>query len=152
MSEQTPKKFSLTKAYSEVAQPPFEFDWNDQDFTLPHMGELDFRVRARLQDMDGATNVDDVKFLLTAVLGDEQGARFLNTNLPDRAILMLLKQWGEHSGVETGESEASNSSSNNTGTNSRPTSKPSTASTSPRASTARRAPRKAPSRPANSST
>jgi len=148
MSE--PRKVdSLTLAYAEIKREPYEFEWAGQEWRLPHLGALDYRLQAEIENSEGL-DVKQLESLFTRIFGEEQAARWAAVEVPTPVLFMLFERWVEHSGRKPGESSASKRSSKSTGTKSRPTSAPSTTSVSPKPSTAKRAPRKAAARPASS--
>lgn len=141
----------LDIAYTEIARAPYRFRWSGQEWTLPHMADLDFRLQAEIESMSEYT-IDAIDKLFARIFGGDQAARFAAIPVPGPMLAMLFERWLKYSGSIAGESEASNESSENTGTSSRPTSVPSTDSGSPKLSTAKRAPRKRASPRAKSST
>lgn len=142
----------LDAAYAEIVREPYHFTWQGRTWSLPHMGELDFRLQAEIESMDEYT-IDSIDKLFKRIFGAEQAADWAQTTVTGPFLAMLFDRWLAHSGAKSGESEASKESSENTGEKSRPTSAPTTTgSASPKPSTARRAPRKAVSRRGKSST
>jgi hypothetical protein len=142
----------LDAAYSEIVREPYHFKWQGRDWSLPHMGELDFRLQSEIESMEEFT-LDAIDKLFKRIFGPEQAADWAQTTVTGPFLAMLFERWLAHSGVKSGESEASNESSESTGEKSRPTSEPTTTvSASPKPSTAKRAPRKAVSRRGKSST
>jgi hypothetical protein len=140
----------LDAAYAEIRRKPYGFVWAGQKWVLPHIGGLDWRTQAKIEEMD-ALGIDAIFALFAEMFGDAQAERWKQTVQPSDALPLLFERWLAHSKVKQGEDEASNDSSENTGEKSRPTSAPSTASASPKRSTARkpakRAPRKAATKP-----
>ncbi len=141
----------LDAAYAEVRRRPYGFVWAGQKWVLPHIGSLDWRLRARIEDMD-SLGIDDIYQLFADMFGPGQAERWKQTVQPTDALPLLFERWLAHSKVKQGEDEASNDSSENTGENSRPTSAPSTGSDSLKPSTAPTAEELAALQPANSST
>jgi hypothetical protein len=150
-----PKVDDLDVAYKEIAREPYRFRWAGRDWTLPHMGELDYRIQAEIESTTEFT-LDKIDTLFRRMFGPEQADAFNETTVTGPFLAMLFDRWLTHSGVTPGEPEASTPSSETTGAKSRPTSGASTSSASPKRSTAKRAPRKAAlkaaSPPVNSST
>lgn len=141
----------LDAAYSEIAREPYHFTWQGRKWSLPHMGELDFRLQAEIESMDEYT-LEAIDKLFQRIFGPEQAQEFAQIRVTGPFLAMLFERWLKHSGVTPGEPEASTPSSESTGAKSRPTSGASTRSASPKPSTAKRAPRKRVSPPVNSST
>jgi hypothetical protein len=134
----------LERLYAESAGEPYRFTWAGQQWTLPHLRELDFKILAKLEKLDPATADEaSVNELFDDIMDAEQGPAFRETHRPLPFLLLLLDRWTKHSGAEPGESSASSKSSPSTGTRSRRTSTGSTASASQKPSkAAKRAPRK----------
>lgn len=141
----------LQAAYAEIQRPPYEFTWADRVWTLPHIGELDYRIQSEIEATD-TWDVPRLESLFTRMFGPEQAAAWAEVKVPAGFLMMLFERWVKFSGRKQGESPASNDSSESTGEKSRPTSDASTTSASPKRSTAARAPRKRASPRAKSST
>jgi hypothetical protein len=145
---------SLVAAYAEIRREPYVFEWPEgKTWTLPHLGELDYRLLAEVENIgDKASDLPYLESLFARMFGPEQAAAWAEVEVPTSVLFMLFERWVQHSGSKPGESPASKRSSKSTGTRSRPTSAASTTSVSPKRSTAGRAPRKAVSPRGNSST
>jgi hypothetical protein len=142
----------LDAAYAEVARKPYGFTWDKRRWVLPHIGELDFRIQAEIENANELT-LDQVNDLFMRLFGPLQAAEWKATVQPGPFLQILFERWIKHSGRKPGESRASRRSSKSTGASSRPTSAATTAaSASPKRSTAKRAPRKAASPRGSSST
>lgn len=155
MSDATPPAEDgddLQAAYAEIARAPYRFFWADRWWTLPHLGELDFRIQAEIEAFGSEVTLERVDELFRKIFGREQADDWVKATQPGPFLDLLFKRWLAHSGAKPGESPASKPSSKTTGRNSRPTSGGSTTSASPKRSTGKRAPRKAASPPVNSST
>jgi hypothetical protein len=142
----------LDAAYKAVAREPYRFRWVGREWALPHIGELDYRLQAEIEDISelSLAQVDD---LFRRLFGPEQADDWAQATQPGQFLSLLFERWIKHSGRKPGESPASKRSSKSTGAKSRPTSAASTpGSDSPKPSTAKRAPRKAASPRGRSST
>jgi hypothetical protein len=141
----------LDVAYAEIRKEPYVFTWSGMEFTLPHLGSLDYRLQLQIEQWD-QTGVEEVMTLFSKIFGEEQAAAWAEVEVPTPVLFMLFERWLAHSGAKLGEEPASSDSSGSTGKSSRRTSGRSTTSGSPKPSTAKRAPRKAASPLGNSST
>lgn len=142
----------LQAAYAEIARKPYRFYWADRWWVLPHIGELDYRVQAEIENFGSEVTLERIDELFRKIFGPQQAQAWSEATQPGPFLEMLFQRWLAHSGAKPGEEQASTPSSKSTGRSSRPTSAASTTSASPKRSTAKRAPRKAASRPASSST
>lgn len=146
-----PEVDDLDAAYAEVRRDPYVFAWAGRDWSLPHLGNLDYRLQAEIETFN-SIDVEQMEGLFARMFGPEQAAAWAAVEVPTPVLFMLFDRWIKHAGAKPGEPPASPPSSKSTGRRSRPTSAGSTTSASPKRSTAKRAPRKAASPPANSST
>jgi hypothetical protein len=111
--------FDLRALAHDETHVPFRFIADDgNEFTLPEPGDLDIGI---VSTLDGSQPVELFRFLL----GDQWDA-FAASGTPMRKLNPLLKAWGEHSGIDLGESSASPPSSKPTARRSRPTSRTTT--------------------------
>ncbi|GIM88751.1 hypothetical protein [Paractinoplanes toevensis] len=136
----------LDAAYAEIRRKPYGFVYSGQRWVLPHIGELDRRIQAELENAESLT-FDQIDNLFRRLFGPEQAARWEQVEQPGSKIELFFQRWIAHSGVKPGEEQASSGSSGSTGKSSRPTSGATTGSASRKRSTAKkpakRAPRKA---------
>lgn len=146
-----PEVDDLEAAYAEVRRDPYVFAWAGRDWSLPHLGNLDYRLQAEIETLKDL-DVEHLEGLFARLFGAEQATAWATVEVPTPVLFMLFDRWIKHSGKKQGESQPSKKSSATTGTRSRATSAGSTTSASPKRSTAKRAPRKAASPPVNSST
>ena len=141
----------LAAAYAEIAPKPYRFSWAGQEWMLPHLGGLDYRLQAEIENVgENLNNLDYLEGLFARMFGAEQAARWAEVEVPTPVLFMLFDRWVKHSGAKPGEGEASKPSSRSTGRRSRPTSAASTTSASRKRSTAKKAPAKAASPPVSS--
>lgn len=141
----TPEVDDLDAAYAEVRREPYLFKWVGRQWTLPHIGELDYRVQAEIEDIS-ELSLAQVNDLFKRLFGPEQADDWEQATQPGPFLSILFERWIKHSGRKQGESSASKRSSKSTGAKSRPTSGASTPSASRSRSSAKpakRAPRKA---------
>lgn len=146
-----PQVDDLEAAYAEVRRDPYVFAWAGREFTLPHLGNLDYRLQAEIETLSNL-DVEHLEGLFARMFGPDQAKVWATVEVPTPVLFMLFDRWITHSGAKPGESPASKPSSKSTGTKSRPTSAATTTSASPKRPTAKRAPRKAASPRAKSST
>lgn len=132
----------LQRAYQAIRRQPYTFQWADRQWTLPHLGELDYRLQAEIESVEGL-DVKALENLFARIFGPTQAAAWAQVEVPTPVLMMLFDRWVKHAGGELGEQPASKPSSVSTGRKSRPTSGPTTTSASPKRSTAKRVPRKA---------
>lgn len=153
MSEILPKSAGvddLQAAYAEVAREPYVFMWADREWSLPHLGALDYRLQAEIESLQ-TLDTKQLEELFARIFGPVQAPLWAEVEVPTPVLFMLFDRWVEHSGRKSGESRASKRSSKNTGARSRPTSAASTrGSASAKPSTAKPRARKAVSPPASS--
>lgn len=136
----------LDAAYAAIRKAPYTFTWASQEWSLPHLGALDYRLQMEIENY-AELGVAELMDLFDRLFGPEQAARWTQTEVPTPVLFMLFKRWIEFCGGKLGEEPASNDSSANTGESSRPISGASTTAASPKRSTAKKAaPRKAASR------
>nr|WP_221374407.1 hypothetical protein [Actinoplanes polyasparticus] len=128
----------LDAAYAELRREPYTFQWAGQQFTLPHINDLDFRILAEIETLDTA-DVAKVLDLFNRMFGPEQAARWSEVSVPTPVLFMLFERWIAHGGGQLGEDSASSGSSGSTGKSSRRTSDASTATDSRSRSSAKKA-------------
>lgn len=128
----------LDAAYASIRRSPYEFQWQGEQWELPHLSELDYRLQLEIESHD-ELGAKELTVLFAKIFGS-QTARWERTAVPTQVLFMIFERWIAHSGGKLGEDEASTSSSENTGRKSRPTSAASTtASGSARRSSAKKA-------------
>jgi hypothetical protein len=136
----------LDAAYAEIRKEPYRFKWAGREWSLPHLGDLDFRLQMEIENWSTA-GVDEVQHMFARILGDEQAAAWADVHVPTPVLMMMFDRWVKHSGAQPGEEPASSDSSGSTGGSSRRTSAGSTGSGSRSQSTAKKAtPKKAPAK------
>jgi hypothetical protein len=117
------KPFDLRALEHEATRAPFQFIADDgTTFTLPDPGDLPIGV---VNDLDG----EEVVKVFRSLLADDWDA-FAASGTPMRKLQPLLQAWGDHYGMDLGESSASPPSSNRTARRSRPTSRATTTAAS----------------------
>jgi hypothetical protein len=141
----------LDAAYAEIRREPYVFTWAAREWALPHIGDLDYRILAEIENYQ-SLDVTQLLGLFTRMFGPDQAEAWADVSVPTPVLYLLFEHWLEHGGAKLGESAASKPSSGSTGRKSRPTSAANTTSASRKPSTAKRAPRKAASPRAKSST
>lgn len=97
--------YDLDAAIREETAEPFTFTLGGKEFTIPHMQDVD---KAALYIADSAGG-QDVLDALKLALG-EQWAAFDKLPLSVSGVNKLYEAWLEHSGLKSGESQASSPS------------------------------------------
>lgn len=98
-----PFDFNLDAVEAEVELRPFRVHFGGRRFEFTHMQELD------AWDTIEAAESGDVGVVVNSMklaLGDQWEA-FRKIPMPQHKLMRLFKAWQKHSGVESGESEAS---------------------------------------------
>jgi hypothetical protein len=126
------EKWSLTRAYNAVRREPFTFEWEGQDWQLPHFGDIDWRAAGLAGDLEALTSggetatadvpVETLQSLFRYAFGPEQAERWERAGQPGTAMVLLFQHWQEHAGADVGEPSASTGSSPSTGRPSKRTS------------------------------
>jgi len=144
----------LDAAYAEIRREPYFFTWSGREWSLPHIGDLDYRVLAEIESMD-AIDTEQVLSLFSRMFTADQVAAWAEVQVPTPVLFMLFERWVAHGGGKLGEAPASSGSSGSIGKSSRRTSGSSTVSASrksssakPKKAAAKRTPRKAAAAPA----
>lgn len=136
-----PELDDLDAAYAAVCRDPYRFQWAGQTWTLPHIGELDYRLQQEIEQSAGLDTAA-LESLFARCFGEEQAARWSKVSVPISVLFMLFERWLKFCGAEMGEAPASTDSSDSIGEKSRPTSGTTTGSGSPKQSSGRQAPAK----------
>lgn len=139
----------LDAAYAEIRRDPYIFTWAAREWSLPHLGSLDYRLQGEIENSDGL-DLAQLESLFARIFGSEQAKAWAAVEVPTPVLFLLFERWVGHSGRKPGEEQASTPSSESTGENSRPTSGASTTSASRKRSTAKPRARKAASPRASS--
>jgi hypothetical protein len=109
----TAAPFDLRALDDPEGPPPFRFIAEDGNtFTLPGPGDLNVAMVLEIGEAPPAK-------VFRMLLGPQWDA-FADSNTPMRKIERLLQAWGEHYGLDLGESSASPDSSATTAAPSRP--------------------------------
>ncbi|MFI7073557.1 hypothetical protein [Micromonospora sediminicola] len=133
MADDINNGFDLDAAWAEEQRTPFTFTWAGSRWTLPHLGDIDWRMVALADEMD----LPAIQEVLRTGMG-ERAAEWEDTPQPAPAMLKLFDAWLEHSGMRPGEAPGSDGSSPSTEEPSPPISTASTASASAKPSSGRR--------------
>jgi hypothetical protein len=140
--------FDLQRTFAEK-KADFWFRWADRWWQLPNLNMLDFEIQIQVMSFQGRISEDNTDAATLLAFVNElfdllmeagrkgQAAEWRQVQRPLPALMTMMSQWSEHSGVDEGESSASADSSKSTGRPSKRTSKPSTGSASRTRSTAR---------------
>lgn len=106
--------FSVTKFMADAQLEDFEYlGRNDEPCTVPHLRSLPLGLMARMEAGDWEA-LDEI----------QPGLRDEFETLPHAAADALIAEWRKHSGLDSGESDASSpSSKGNTAGLSKPTSR-----------------------------
>lgn len=84
-------------------EPPFEFRWNGETFTMPTLQQLDWREQAVFFDRE-VTSEGRMKLLL----GAKRFQVFCQKRASTARVQALLDEWWKFQGItDEGESEAS---------------------------------------------
>lgn len=143
---------SLVAAYAEIRRDPYVFEWPEgRWWSLPHPGDLDYRLLGELEQIDDkVADLEYLEGLFARIFGPDQAEAWQQVEVPTPVLFLLFDRYMKHAGAELGEDGASNASSKNTGTRSRRTSAGTTGSASRKRSTAKKAAPKAASPPVKS--
>lgn len=133
MAEPTDDGFDLDAAWADEERPPFKFRWGGVWWTVPHLGDIDWRVVSLADEMD----LEAIQEALRIGLG-ERAEEFDKQTQPTPAMFKLFDKWLEHSGQKPGEAPGSDGSSGSTEEPSPQTSTTTTASPSAKPSSAPR--------------
>lgn len=102
-ADDEPFDFNLDTVKAEVELTPFRVHFGGRRFELTHMQALNaWDAIAAAERGDIAVVGDSLKL----ALGD-QWEEFRKVPLPQHKLMPLFKAWQKHSGVESGESQAS---------------------------------------------
>lgn len=88
--------FDLSAAVAAEENAPFEFTYKGQAFSLPIA--IPVSVIKKLT----AVAQEDLEAILTALLGEADGPRFLALDPTDVELQVLLKEYGNAKGVDLG--------------------------------------------------
>lgn len=103
----TKPKFSVSALKPEVEYEPFPFEHGGQDWLMLHTQDVDVWQINNIVTESGATNnTDAIVAMFQGALGD-QWAEFSKIPLKPWQLNELAKAYGEHCGVDLGESEGS---------------------------------------------
>jgi hypothetical protein len=103
----TKPKFSVSALKPEVEHEPFPFEHGGKDWVMVHSQDVDvWQINNLVTDGGGATNTDLVAAMFRAALGD-QWAEFSSIPMAAWQLEALSQAYGEHCGVDLGESEGS---------------------------------------------
>ncbi|MFF4848797.1 hypothetical protein [Streptomyces sp. NPDC001194] len=98
-----PFDFNLDAVQAEVELRPFRVHFAGRRWEFTHMQELDAWEAIEAAETG---NIGVVVNTIRLALGD-QWEDFRKVPMPQHKLMPLFKAWQAHSGVETGESEAS---------------------------------------------
>ncbi|MFC5187136.1 hypothetical protein [Actinomadura harenae] len=105
-ADDEPFDFNLNTVQKEVELRPWRVVWGPENkrWTFAHMQELDtWDLIAAAGKGDNAATIEMFK----AALGPDQFREFRKIPLPQWAAEELFNAWGEHCGVDVGESSGS---------------------------------------------
>jgi len=104
-ADDQPFDFNLDAVEAEVDLRPFRVHFGGRRYEFTHMQALNaWEAIAAAESGDVGVVVNSMKL----ALGD-QWEDFRTVPMPQHKLMRLFKAWQAHSGVETGESEASGS-------------------------------------------
>ena len=75
------QKISGFYAYQEIRREPYTFQWADRQWTLPHLGELDYRLQAEIESVEGL-DVKQLENLFARIFGPTQAAAWAQVEVP----------------------------------------------------------------------
>lgn len=103
----TKPKFSVSALKPEVERLPFEFEHGGKDWVMLHSQDVDvWQINNLIVESGATTNTDAIVAMFKAGLGD-QWPEFSQIPIAAWQLNALATAYGEHCGVNLGESEGS---------------------------------------------
>lgn len=103
----TKPKFSVSALKPEVEREPFEFEHGGKDWSMLHTQDVDvWQINNLVTESGAKTNNDAIVAMFRGALGN-QWSEFSQIPLAAWQLEELAKAYGEHCGVDLGESEGS---------------------------------------------
>lgn len=103
----TKPKFSVSALKPEVEREPFEFEHGGKDWVMVHSQDVDvWQINNLIVESGAKTNNDSIVAMFKGALGD-QWPEFSRIPIAAWQLEELAKAYGEHCGVNLGESKGS---------------------------------------------
>src|SRR5690242_8452632 len=106
-AQPTKPKFSVSALKAEVERHPFEFEHGGRDWAMAHAQDLNvWQINDLVDEVGTGKTTDAIVAMFKAALGD-QWAEFSRIPLATWQLNELAQAYGEHCGINMGESKDS---------------------------------------------